>query len=91
MRCTLVLEFDSDAGEPPRRVEALRLHRDTDNPIEGDVGLTLAEAKTVLLTIQQEFVGEQLNQYCAARSDPPWVSRRPVGLIGKAGAISTLE
>jgi hypothetical protein len=67
MRCTLVLEFDSDAGEPPRRVEALRLHRDTDNPNEGDVGLTLAEAKTVLLTIQQEFVGEQLNQYCAAR------------------------
>jgi hypothetical protein len=67
MRCTLVLEFESDAGEPPRRVEALRLHRDTNNPIEGDVGLTLAEAKTVLLTIQQKFVGEQLNQYCAAR------------------------
>ena len=71
MRCTLVLEFDSDAGEPPRRVEALRLHRDTDRPIEGDVGLTLAEAKTVLLTIQQEFVGEQLNQYCAARRPCP--------------------
>jgi hypothetical protein len=67
MRCTLVLEFDSGAGEPPRRVEALRLHRDTINSTEGDVGLTLAEAKTVLLSIQQEFVGEQLNQYCAAR------------------------
>lgn len=67
MRCTLVLEFDSDAGEPPRRVEALRLHRDTINPTVGYVGLTLTEAKTVLLSIQQEFVGEQLSQYCAAR------------------------
>jgi hypothetical protein len=45
MRCTPVVEFDSDAGESLRRVEALRLHRDTSNPIEGDVGLTLAEAK----------------------------------------------
>lgn len=67
MRCTLVLEFYSDAGEPPRRVEVLRLHRESTNPAEGDVGLTLAEAETVLLKIQQEFVGEQLNQYCAAR------------------------
>ena len=35
MRCTLVLEFESDAGGPPRRVEALRLHRDTNTPSKG--------------------------------------------------------
>lgn len=71
MRCTLVLEFDADKGEQPRRVEVLHLHRNTESPIDGDVGLTLAEAKTVLLSLQQEFVGEQLGRYCAARRACP--------------------
>ena len=67
MRCTLVLEFDSAKGEQPRRVEVLHLHRNTEVPVEGDVGLTLAEAKTVLLSVQQDFVDEQLYRYCTAR------------------------
>ena len=71
MRCTLVLEFDSAAGEQPRRVELLHLHRDVDNPAQGDIGLNLAEAKTVLLSIQQDLVGEQLTRYCAARRAGP--------------------
>lgn len=71
MRCTLVLEFDSANGEPPRRVEVLHLHRNTESPTEGDVGLTLAEAKTVLLSVQQDFVGEQLSRYCSARRACP--------------------
>lgn len=66
MRCTLVLEFDAKDAQP-RRVELLNLHRDTGSPTEGDIGLTLAEAKTVLLSIQQEVVAEQLARYCAAR------------------------
>ncbi len=66
MRCTLVLEFDAKDAQP-RRVELLNLHRDTGSPTAGDIGLTLAEAKTVLLSIQQEVVAEQLARYCAAR------------------------
>ena len=67
MRCTLVLEFDSAKGEQPRRVEVLHLHRNAEVPVEGDIGLTLAEAKTVLLSVQQDFVDEQLYRYCTAR------------------------
>ena len=40
MRCTVVLEFDSDGG-PKHRVEVVRLHRDEKSPREGDVGMTL--------------------------------------------------
>jgi len=66
MRCTLVLEFDAKDAQP-RRVELLHLHRNAESPTEGDIGLTLAEAKTVLLSIQQEVVAEQLARYCVAR------------------------
>ncbi len=45
----------------------MRLHRDTENPAAGDVGLSLAEGKSLAHCIQQEFAGEQLGRFCAAR------------------------
>lgn len=70
MRCTLVLEFDSGDDDPPRRVEVLRLHR-AEAPATGDVGLSLAEAKTIMQSIQQDFVEEQLHRYCESRRACP--------------------
>jgi hypothetical protein len=49
----------------------LRLHRNTESPTEGDVGLTLAEAKTALLSVQQDLASEQQGRYCAARRACP--------------------
>ena len=42
MRCTVVLEFDSDGGQM-HRVDVVTLHRDEKSPLEGDVGMTLDE------------------------------------------------
>lgn len=49
MRCTVVLEFDGEPGESPRRVDLLRLHRDVGNPSACDIGLTLTEANRRVL------------------------------------------
>ncbi len=67
MRCTVVVEFDGEPGEPPRRVELLRLHRDDTNPSTGDIGLPLAEAQTAMSSLQQEFVVEQIGRFCSRR------------------------
>ena len=64
MRCTVVLEFDGGDAASVSRVKLVRLHRDTANPIPGDVGLSLAEGKTVIEAVQQEFVVAQLGQFC---------------------------
>jgi len=53
MRCNVVVEFDGEPGEPPRRVELLRLHRDNTNPSTGDIGLTLAEAQTAMSALRK--------------------------------------
>ena len=50
MRCTVVLEFDSDGG-PKHRVEVVTLHRDEKSPLEGDVGMTLDEGKSLMHAI----------------------------------------
>ena len=67
MRCTIVLEFDDGQGLAVKRVELMRLHRDTAAPVPGDAGLSLAEGKSLIDCIQQEFVAEQLGRFCAAR------------------------
>ena len=67
MRCTIVLEFDDGEGSTAERVELMRLHRDTANPASGDVGLSLAEGKTLSNCVQQEFVVAQLARICALR------------------------
>ena len=67
MRCTVVVEFDGEPGESPRRVELLRLHRDEISPSPGDIGLTLAEAQTAMSALQQEFVAEQIGRFCRCR------------------------
>jgi hypothetical protein len=64
MRCTVVLEFDNGEGAVVSRVETMRLHRDTAGPSTGDVGISLTEGKTLLQTVQQEFVVAQLARYC---------------------------
>jgi hypothetical protein len=66
MRCTIVLEFDDGDGTVGKRVEVMRLHRGAENPTSGDVGLSLAEGKSVVNCIQQEFVAEQLGRFCAS-------------------------
>ncbi|MDR6859957.1 hypothetical protein J2W96_006297 [Variovorax guangxiensis] len=67
MRCTIVLEFDDGEGFAVKRVELMRLHRDTANPALGDIGLSLAEGKLLSNCVQQEFVVEQLGRFCVAR------------------------
>ena len=67
MRCTIVLEFDEGEGSEVKRIELMRLHRDTDNPAAGDVGLSLAEGKSLSNCVQQEFVTEQLGRFSAGR------------------------
>lgn len=54
MRCTIVLEFDNGEGLDVKRVELMRLHRDTVDPASGDVGLSLAEGKSLSNCVQQE-------------------------------------
>lgn len=63
MRCTVVLEFDDGEGTAVSRVEFMRLHRDTSGPSTGDVGISLVEGKTLLQTVQQDFVVAQLGRY----------------------------
>ena len=67
MRCTIILEFDDSDGNPVRRFELMRLHRDVDNPDAGDVGLSLAESKSLTNCVQQQFVVEQIEQFCQRR------------------------
>ncbi|QCP50286.1 ISKra4 family transposase [Trinickia violacea] len=67
MRCTIVLEFDDGDGSAVKRVEVMRLHRAAENPTSGDVGLSLAEGKSLVNCIQQNFVVEQLERFCASR------------------------
>ena len=67
MRCTIVLEFDDGEGSEVKRIELMRLHRDTANPAAGDVGLSLAEGKSLSNCMQQEFVTDQLARFSAAR------------------------
>ena len=67
MRCTIVLEFDDGDGTVGKRVGVMRLHRGAENPTSGDVGLSLAEGKSVVNCIQQEFGVEQLERFCASR------------------------
>jgi len=74
MRCTVVLEFDDGTGMNPRRVELMRLHRQDASAESGDVGISLIEGKTLLQTVQQEFVVEQLSRFC--------VRRRPCEVCG---------
>jgi hypothetical protein len=69
MRCTVVLEFDGGDTTPVKRVELVRLHRDTAKPVSGDVGLSLAEGKTLIQSVQQEFTAEQLGQFCEGRRE----------------------
>lgn len=63
MRCTVVLQFDNGEGTAGGRVELMRLHRDTAGPSTGDVGISLVEGKTLLQTVQQDFVVAQLGRY----------------------------
>ena len=67
MRCTVVLEFDDGDSTALRRVELTRLYRDVADPKPGDVGLFLAEGKTLLQTVQQEFAMAQIQQFCELR------------------------
>ena len=67
MRCTVVLEFDDGDATVSRRVELMKLHRNVANPDPGDAGLTLADGKTLLQTIQQEFTNAQLEKFCELR------------------------
>jgi hypothetical protein len=67
MRCTIVLEFDNGDGSVVKRVEVMRFHRPTEDQTPGDVGLSLAEGKSLLNCVQQEFVVEQIERFCASR------------------------
>jgi len=67
MRCTVVLEFDDGDSTALRRVELTRLYRDVADPKPGDIGLSLAEGKTLLQTVQQEFAMAQIQQFCELR------------------------
>jgi hypothetical protein len=66
MRCTIVLEFDNGDGSVVKRVEVMRLHRPIDDQTPGDVGLSLSEGKSLLNCVQQEFVVEQIERFCAS-------------------------
>lgn len=48
MRCTIVLEFDNGDGSVVKRAEVMRFHRATGEQAPGDVGLSLAEGKSLL-------------------------------------------
>ncbi len=65
MRCTIVLEFQDDkGGRDPQRIVLIRFHRNMLSPSPGDVGLTLAEGKMLLIAAQQQFVDAQIERYC---------------------------
>jgi hypothetical protein len=67
MRCTIVLEFDDWDRSVAKRVEVIRFHRPIEDPTPGDVGLSLAEGKSLLNCVQQEFVVEQIERFCKLR------------------------
>lgn len=67
MRCTIVLESDDGDGSAIKRVEHTRFHRLIEDQTPGDVGLSLAEGKSLLNCVQQEFVVEQIERFCASR------------------------
>jgi len=67
MRCTIVLEFDNGDGTVVKRAEVMRFHRAAGEQAPGDVGLSLAEGKSLLNCVQQQFVVEQIERYCASR------------------------
>ncbi len=67
MRCRIVLEFDDGDGTAVKRVEVMRLHRGAGSQASGDVGLSLAEGRSLVNCIQQEFVVEQLERFCTSR------------------------
>ncbi len=67
MRYTIVLEFDSGDGSVVKRVEVMRFHRSIEDQTPGDVGLSLTEGKSLLNCVQQEFVVEQIERFCASR------------------------
>jgi hypothetical protein len=67
MRCTIVLQFDNGDGSMAKRVELIRFHRAVEEQTPGDVGLSLAEGKSLLNCVQQEFVAEQIERFCASR------------------------
>lgn len=50
-----------------KRVEVMRFHRSAENQVSGDVGLSLIEGKSLVNCIQQGFVVEQLDRYCASQ------------------------
>jgi len=67
MRCTIVLKFDNGDGSVVKRAEVMRFHRAAGEQAAGDVGLSLAEGKSLLNCVQQQFVVEQIERYCASR------------------------
>jgi hypothetical protein len=67
MRCTIVLEFENGDESLAKRVEIMRFHRPIEDQTPGDVGLSLAEGKSLLNCVQQEFVGEQIERFYASR------------------------
>jgi hypothetical protein len=67
MRCAIVLEFDNGDGSVGKRVEVMRFHRPVEDQTPGDVGLSLAEGKSLLNCVQQEFVVGQIERFCASR------------------------
>jgi len=70
MRCAIGLEFDDGLGTAVKRLDLMRLHREAINPAQGDVGLTLTEGKTLSNCVQQSFVDEQIDRFCATRGYP---------------------
>jgi hypothetical protein len=54
MRCTIVLEFDNGDGSVGKRVEVMRFYKTVEDQTPGDVGLSLAEGKSLLNCVQQE-------------------------------------
>lgn len=52
MRCTIVLKFDNGDGGAAKRVEVMRFHRPVEDQTPGDVGLSLAEGKSLLNCVQ---------------------------------------
>ena len=73
MRCTIVLEVDNGDGSVVKRVEVMRFHRPIEDQTPGDVGLSLAEGKSLLNCVQQEFVVDRSNVF-ARRVDPVWTA-----------------
>ena len=71
MQCTIVLEFDDGDGGETKRVELMRFHRTIEEPTPGDVGLSLAEGKSLVNCVQQEFVVEQITCFCTSRRACP--------------------